>query len=156
MDPAHHNDAVPQPVPLLDVSFDSRSDAHSALLALVSDQSPVMSCFSADFSGWPLQQPGFIRQLQQWALRDPKRPAALRMLALDWSAVRQRFARFSAFRRDFAYLVDCRQISETQARGLHEMLWTPHGAVYAHTATWMSGERVRSATRLHALQRRFE
>lgn len=148
--------AASQPFCAQDVSFDTRTEAHSALHALVASQPDVLLCFSADFSGWPLQHPSFIRQLELWALHDPKRPAALRMLALDWSAARLRFARFSAFRRDFAHRIECRRISETQVRGLHEMAWTSRCAVYAHTATWMSGEQVRNATRLHALRQHFE
>ncbi len=157
MDAADRNDAPPQLAQALDTPFDSRADAHSAMHGLVADQTATqLLCFSADFSGWPLQQTSFVRQLELWALRDPRRPAALRMLALDWSTVRQRFARFATFRRDFAHVIECRQISETRARGLHEMIWTPNRAIYAHTATWMSGEQVRSATRLHAMHQVFE
>jgi|GEM_PF-2558602 len=156
MDDADPHDAPPPSAHALDTPFDSRADAHSALHSLVADQTATLLCFSADFSGWPLQQSSFIRQLELWALRGPKRPAALRMLALDWSTVRQRFARYAGFRRDFAHLIECRQISETKARGLHEMAWTPSCAVYADTATWMSGVQVRGATRLHALRQSFE
>ncbi len=150
------NDAARQPLCAQDVSFDTRTKAHAALHALVANQSATLLCFSTDFSAWPLQQPAFIRQLELWALRDPRRHAALRLLAVDWSTVRLRFARFAAFRRDFAHLIDCRQISERQASGLHEMAWTPSGAVCAHTATWMSAEQWHSATRLHALRLGFE
>ncbi|MGC9163475.1 MAG: hypothetical protein ACP5F9_08005 [Thiomonas sp.] len=115
-----------------------------------------MSWFSADFSAWPLQQARFIQQLQHWSLRDLKRPAALRMLAVDWSHLSRHQARFSAWRRDFAHLVECRQLAQRQAQGLEEMLWTPQAALYAHTTTWMSGEWVRSPTRLKALLLRFE
>lgn len=146
----------PSPGTAPDAPFDTRSQAHAAMLALVCDQSPVMSWFSADFSAWPLQQSRFIRQLQQWGLRDPRRPAALRMLAIDWSDVRQNQARFSAWRRDFSHRIECRQLAQRQAQGLEEMLWTPQAALYAHTATWMSGEWVRSPTRLQALYQRFE
>ncbi|MDD4886603.1 MAG: hypothetical protein PHO64_06745 [Thiomonas sp.] len=109
----HPGDAAPQPSCAQDVSFDTRADAHSALVTLVAGQTVALLCFSADFSGWPLQQSRFIRQLELWALHDPTRPAALRMLALDWSTAPLRFARFSAFRRDFAHRIECRQISET-------------------------------------------
>ena len=70
--------------------------------------------------------------------------------------MRERFPRFAAFRRDFAHLVSCRQITETGARGLVEMAGSPRCAVYAHTATWMSGETLQTAARVHALRIRFE
>lgn len=156
MESGHDGDAALRPSLAQDVPFDTRAIAHTAMHALVADQSMTLLCFSADFSGWPLQQSSFIREMESWALRDPMRSAALRLLAVDWSTVRLRFARFATFRRDFAHLIECRQISEGRTRGLHEMLWAPRGAVYAHTATWMSGEQVRTAARLHALRLGFE
>lgn len=150
------NAGVQPPDRIPDTAFDTRSQAHAALLALVADQGTSLSCFSTDFSGWPLQQSAFIRQLELWALRDTRRTAALRMLAVDWSTVRQRFPRFTAFRRDFAHLLDCRQIAESHVRELHEMAWAPQCAVYAHTATWMTGEQLRNPRRLHAQQLQYE
>lgn len=142
-------------LPGQDMPFASRTQAHAALCALVADQGASLYCFSADYRAWPLNQPAFIQQLEQWALRDARRLDALRFLALDWSQVRERFPRFAALRRDFAHLVSCRQIAETGARGLVEMAGAPRCAVYAHTATWMSGETLQTAARVHALRMRF-
>ena len=142
--------------PDLDIAFDTRAAAHEALRAIAADQGTSLCCFSADFRAWPFDESAFVRQLEQWALRDAKHPEALRFLAIDWSQVRTRSPRFAAFRRDFAHQVACRQISEVRARGLVEMAAAPTRAVYAHTATWMSGESVQSASRLHALTLRFE
>lgn len=139
-----------------DVSFDTRTQAHAAMLAVIADQGASLCCFSTDFRAWPFDRSPFIRQLELWALRDPKQYEAMRFLALDWSRVRERFPRFATFRRDFAHQVACRQISEAGARGLVEMAWTPRCAVYAHTDTWMSGEQLRTASRMHALHIRFE
>ncbi|MDY0330182.1 MAG: hypothetical protein RBR52_06775 [Thiomonas sp.] len=139
-----------------DLPFETRTQAHAALAALMGDQGTCLSCFSADFRAWPLDQAAFIRQLEQWALRDTRRPDAMRFLALDWRQMSERFPRFAAFRRDFAHQVSCRQISDSGARGLVEMAWSPHVAVYAYTATWMSGEAVQTASRLHALRMRFD
>ncbi|MGE0072415.1 MAG: hypothetical protein AB7S55_05075 [Thiomonas sp.] len=148
--PAHHGAAAP------DVAFDTRTQAHAALLRLVAGQSSVLWCFSVDFTAWPLQRPEFIRALEHWALRDPRRHEVLRFLAVDWSTVQRRFARFTAFRQTFAHLVACRRIAEAQLHDLHEMAWTPAGAVYAKTATWMTGECVRDPARLQALRLRLD
>lgn len=103
-----------------DASFDTRTQAHAALSAVVADQGTSLCCFSADFRAWPLDQLAFIRLMQAWALRDTKRPDAMRFLALDWSQISTRFPRFATFRRDFAHRVACRQIAETRSRGLVE------------------------------------
>lgn len=139
-----------------DVAFDTRTQAHAALLRLVEGQSSVLCCFSAEFSAWPLQRPEFIRALEQWALRDLRRHEVLRLLAVDWSTVQLRFPRFVAFRQTFAHLIACRRIAEARLDGLHEMAWTPQAAVYAKTATWMTGQCVRDPARLQALRLRFD
>lgn len=139
-----------------DASFDTRTQAHAALSAVVADQGTSLCCFSADFRAWPLDQLAFIRLMQAWALRDAKRPDAMRFLALDWSQVSTRFPRFATFRRDFAHRVACRQIAEIRSPGLVEMAASARCVVYAHTATWMSGECVQTASRTHALNLRFD
>jgi hypothetical protein len=68
-----------------DLPFETRTQAHAALGALVADQGVSLYCFSADYRAWPLNQPAFIQQLEQWALRDARHLDALRFLALDWS-----------------------------------------------------------------------
>ncbi|MCE1162031.1 MAG: hypothetical protein LWW80_03740 [Thiomonas sp.] len=80
----------------------------------------------------------------------------MRFLALDWSQVSTRFPRFATFRRDFAHRVACRQIAEIRSPGLVEMAASARCVVYAHTATWMSGECVQTASRTHALNLRFD
>lgn len=139
-----------------DLALDTRAATHAALQALVADQESVLLCCSADFSAWPLQQPGFVRQLERWALRDPTRHEALRLLAVDWSDVRLRFPRFAAFRRDFVHLIACRQITASQRRDLPEMACTPTQAVYAYTATWGGGMHCQTPPRVHLLRQRFE
>lgn len=140
----------------LDVSFDTRTQAHVALSAVVADQSTSLRCFSADFRAWPLDQSAFMRLLELWALRDAKRPDAMRFLALDWGQVATRFPRFATFRRDFAHRVACRQIAESRAGGLVELAASERCVVYAHTATWMSGECIQTVSRMHAFCLRFD
>jgi hypothetical protein len=139
-----------------DIAFDTRSQALRVMHRLVAEQPAEMAWFSADYDAWPLQRLQFIELLQHWALRAPARADALRLLACDWSRVQSRAARFVALRRDFSHRLECRQVSERQAQGLREMLWTPHAALYAHTATWMRGEMVRDPTRLRALKLQFD
>ena len=141
---------------LPDEAFATRAGAHLALLSVVADQRGTMAWFSADFRHWPLSDRAFIRALEVWALRDPRRPSALRILALDWRDVGVRFPRFAAFRRDFSHVVECRVVRARWVQDLPELAWTGSQAVVASAPAWTSGKRIRSPARLTALRDRFE
>ncbi len=139
-----------------DEPFETRVEAHRALLSVVADQRPAMAWFSADFRYWPLNDRGFIRALEIWALRDPNRPSALRMLAVDWRDVRARFPRFAAFRRDFSHVIECRVIRAALIADLPEFAWTGSRAIIAHRPAWTSGKQIVAPARLTALRNGFE
>lgn len=72
-----------------------------------------------DFGAWPLDDRTLLDDLGRW-LRQPQR--RLVMLANDWSRVRERHPRFTAWRRDWAHAIDTLRPQPEDVRELPTLL----------------------------------
>jgi hypothetical protein len=96
-------------------------------------------CFvDIDFETWPLDDPLVLDTLNAWA-RWPQR--RLLLVACDYDAMPRRFARFTAWRRSFAHVVEA-HVTEIEPSQVPTLL-------LAGTASLMLADRVR--WRGHAL-----
>ena len=68
-----------------------------------------------DFASWPLGDAEWIDMLTHWGRRPGRE---LVMIARDWAAVERRHARFVAWRRDWAHVVQCLVPDEAHTAGL--------------------------------------
>jgi len=78
-----------------------------------------ITCVDASFETWPLDDPALLQQLTAW-LRLPQRRLVL--LARQFDELPRRFARFTAWRRDFAHAVEPWQAPDELAAGLPSLL----------------------------------
>lgn len=89
--------------------IDGRSDFTAAVrlaLAQAAQERARELCFvDADFEAWPLEDPQVLAALTAWA-RLPKR--RLLMLACRFDDLPRRCPRFTAWRRAWAHVVECR------------------------------------------------
>ncbi|MCW7538216.1 hypothetical protein OOT46_10190 [Aquabacterium sp. A7-Y] len=90
--------------------FDSRSGFREALLdafaqAAQQGWSEIWLC-DLDFADWPLGERTVVETLTQWAYAHRR----LRVLACHYDDVVRRHARWVAWRRDWAHIVECRAI----------------------------------------------
>ncbi|HSQ73459.1 MAG TPA: hypothetical protein VLM87_13645 [Rubrivivax sp.] len=79
-----------------------------------------ITCVDASFETWPLDDPALLQRLTAW-LRLPQRRLVL--LAGNYDEVPRRFARFTAWRRDFAHAVEAWQAPQELAAGLPGLLF---------------------------------
>ena len=108
--------------------INSRSEFHEALRAAFAEVAThacrqVWLC-DTDFADWPLNEPGVIDNLTQWA--QPHRKMVV--LAQNFDDVMRRHPRWVAWRRQRANVVECR-IVEPMEQGRMPILFTAPGLV---------------------------
>ncbi len=108
------------PVPPI---IDSRSAYRAALrwgFATAIDRGArVITCVDPDFAEWPLSDPELLEQLTAW-LRLPQR--SLVLLAAGYDEVPRRHPRFTAWRRDWAHVLQAWQAPAEMAGDLPSVL----------------------------------
>ena len=73
------------------------------------------------FEDWPLGERVVVQALNDWS-RTGRR---FTMLAKNYDEVLRRHARFAAWRRTWAHIVDCRGSASTPADDMPSALWAP-------------------------------
>ena len=74
-----------------------------------------------NFEDWPLGERAVAESLQQWSRSGRK----LVMLAGTYDEVQRRHARFVAWRRTWAHIIDCRRNAALAADDFPSALWSP-------------------------------
>lgn len=74
-----------------------------------------------DFSDWPLGERVVIDGLNAWA-RQGRR---LRLLARDFTALRQQHPRFVQWRTTWAHIVEAHAVAQASPHELPSVIWTP-------------------------------
>lgn len=117
--------------------IDGRSDFTAALrhsLAMASHTRARELCFvDADFGTWPLDDEGVRGALAAWA-RLPKRQ--LLIVAGNFELLPTRFPRFTAWRRSWAHVIDCRQTDVEASQIPTLMLAAEHSLVLLDRHHW--------------------
>jgi hypothetical protein len=103
--------------------IDSRSAYRAALrwgfAAAIGRGARVITCVDPDFAEWPLSDPELLAQLTSW-LRLPQR--GLVLLAASYDEVPRRHPRFTAWRRDWAHVLQAWQAPAEMAGDLPSVL----------------------------------
>ena len=73
------------------------------------------------FEDWPLGERAVAQSLNDWASSGRK----FTMLAINYSEVTRRHARFVAWRRTWAHIVECRANSLISSDDMPSALWSP-------------------------------
>lgn len=93
----------------------------AGLLQATADAEPEITLVDADFAAWPLDEPALIDALTAWA-KGPQR--RLRLLAHHFDELPRRHPRFTAWRRPFAHVIDCREAPEVDVSEFPLLLLT--------------------------------
>ncbi len=118
--------------------IDDRSEFTAALrraLSMAARERARELCFvDPDFEAWPLEDPQVLGALTAWA-RLPKRQ--LLMIACRFDELPRRCPRFTAWRRDWAHVVECRA-TEVEASQVPTLLLagTAHSLHLADRLQW--------------------
>ena len=80
----------------------------------------IIICDST-FEDWPLGERAVSESLNEWAKSGRK----LTMLAKSYNEVTRRHARFVAWRRTWAHIIECRAISAISPDDMPSALWSP-------------------------------
>lgn len=79
----------------------------------------------ASFEDWPLGERAVIASLQAWS----KSGRRLVMLARSYDEVLRRHARFVAWRKDWAHIMECRRCATADPLDLPSAIWSPEWAM---------------------------
>ena len=74
-----------------------------------------------DFSNWPLGERAVVDLLAQWSMSHRK----MTVLALHYDEVTRRHARWVQWRRQWAHIVDCRVVDDSDAKEVPTLLLAP-------------------------------
>lgn len=74
-----------------------------------------------DFSDWPLGERAVIDGLNAWAHRGRH----MRLLARDFTALRQQHPRFVQWRTTWAHLIEAHAVSQASPHEIPAVIWTP-------------------------------
>lgn len=102
---------TPEPHPLIQ----SRNDFQQAIrdafeLAATRGCREILIC-DPDFADWPLGERGVVETLTRWAYAHRR----LKVYAATWDEIVRRHARWAEWRRQWAHVVECRQIDDLSA-----------------------------------------
>ena len=118
------------PAPLRHAAIDGRSDftaaVRSALAQAVQGRARELCFVDPDFSTWPLEDADCLASLAAWA-RLPKRQ--LLIVAGQFDALPLRCPRFTAWRRTWAHVVDCRE-TDVEASQIPSLLLAGASSLY--------------------------
>lgn len=103
----------------------SRSEFHDALRTAFADAAAqgcreIWLC-DIDYADWPLNEPGVIESLTEWARAYRK----LTVIAQHFDDVARRHARWVAWRRNWSHMVECRANVELEAGKMPTMMLAP-------------------------------
>jgi hypothetical protein len=103
----------------------SRSEFHDALRTAFADAAAqgcreIWLC-DIDYADWPLNEPGVIASLTEWA----KGYRKLTLIAQHFDDVARRHGRWVAWRRNWSHIVECRANVELEAGKMPTMLLAP-------------------------------
>lgn len=129
--------------------LDSRSACQAALReglaeAAQAGSAELLLC-DADFVDWPLGEAAVVEQLTAWAGARRR----LTVLAHRYDGIVQHHARWVAWRRQWAHLVECRELLEAEAGDLPCLLLAPRlAAVRVHDRRHWRGTVTRDPSSL--------
>lgn len=75
----------------------------------------------ANFEDWPLGERSVAQSLNDWSKTGRK----FTMLAINYSEVTRRHARFVQWRRTWAHIIECRACPQISIDDMPSALWTP-------------------------------
>ena len=117
--------------------IDGRSDFTAAVRTALSEAARERArelCFvDADFDAWPLDDGAVLSALAAWA-RLPKR--RLLVIAGRFDDVPRRFPQFTAWRRTWAHLIECRATDVEASQIPTLLLAGPHSLQLADRLQW--------------------
>lgn len=97
----------------------------------------------ADFSGWPLSDPGVLQALTHWMQRRRR----LVLLASDFGAFQTQHARWLAWRRPWSHQVECRQADQREGAALRATVLLAPGCAMDAAAHGFPALRLTTAPR---------
>ena len=118
-------------------AIDGRSDFTAALrhaaLQAARERARELTLVDPDYEAWPLDDPQVLGALTAWA-RLPKRH--LLMIAGRFDDLPRRCPRFTAWRRDWAHVVECRATEVEVSQVPTLLLAGPHSLLLADRLQW--------------------
>jgi hypothetical protein len=105
-----------------------------------------------DFADWPLGERGVVEGLNAWAHQGRR----LRLLARDFSALRQQHPRFVQWRTTWAHLIEAHVVSQASPHEIPSVIWTPGWTLERLDPVRSSMVAERSAERRVALRERLD
>ena len=105
-----------------------------------------------DFSDWPLGERAVIDGLNAWAHRGRH----LRLLARDFTALRQQHPRFVQWRTTWAHLIEAHAVPQASPHEIPAVIWTPTWTLERLDPVRSSLVAERSAERRVALRERLD
>lgn len=110
---------------LLEGCFSGRTEfaeliRQAFVVAAVQGWREIVLC-DPSFEDWPLGERAVAQALNDWAKTGRK----LTLLAQNYDEVLRRHARFVAWRRTWAHIVECRASASTAAGDMPSLLWSP-------------------------------
>jgi hypothetical protein len=105
----------------------------TALSHAVRERARDMCFVDADFDAWPLDDTAVLHALAEWA-RQPKR--RLLVIAGRFDDVPRRFPKFTAWRRTWSHVVECRATDVETSQIPTLLLAGPHSLQLADRLQW--------------------
>lgn len=160
-DPARPDALPPMPAPLPEGRLEGRAafqDAVRTAMAAAEAQGwPQLVLCDPDFLDWPLGERAVVEALDAWA----RRGRTLRLLAADFSRLREAHPRFLRWRTTWGHLVEAHVCPHAPDHELPTALWTPTWTLecldpvhFTAVATTAADRRVALSERLMGWWRR--
>lgn len=105
-----------------------------------------------DFSDWPLGERAVIEGLNAWAHRGRH----MRLLARDFTALRQQHPRFVQWRTTWAHLIEAHAVPQASPHEIPAVIWTPTWTLERLDPVRSSAVAEHSAERRVALAERLD
>lgn len=115
---------------------DLQAALRTALLQAAANGEPRIDLVDDDFSAWPLDDADVLDALTAWA-RGPHRHLVL--LARGFDDVVRRHPRFTAWRRHFAHVIECRAAPDVDRSEFPLLLLTSREGVHAGSGPRFAG-----------------
>ncbi len=143
------------PPALLEGRFSGRTEfaelvRQAFAVAAVQGWREIVLC-DPGFEDWPLGERAVVQALNDWAKTGRK----LTLLARNYDELLRRHARFVAWRRTWAHIVECRASAAAPADDMPSLLWSPGWVFERLNLEHCSGVAGSEAARRVALKERL-
>jgi hypothetical protein len=127
------NPDAPQSAALIDGRSEFTAAVRFALSHAASERARELCFVDPDFEAWPLEDPQVLSALTAWARLPMRR---LLMIAARFDGLSRHCPRFTAWRRDWAHVIECRATEVETSQVPTLLLAGPHSLQLADRLQW--------------------